>query len=129
MVETLGEGAPSYSMVKKWAAEFKRGRENGGIYMKLSTKHLTILSVLIAMEIILSRFFSVTFWSVSKLSFAFIPLYMAGTYLGPKYAFLAGGIADLLGAILFPIMAYFPGFLHPLIYLVVGKNIVLQKKI
>ncbi len=28
MVETLGEGAPSYSMVKKWAAEFKRGRES-----------------------------------------------------------------------------------------------------
>ncbi|XP_040923305.1 chromobox protein homolog 1b isoform X1 [Toxotes jaculatrix] len=28
MVATLGEGAPSYSMVKKWAAEFKRGRES-----------------------------------------------------------------------------------------------------
>ncbi|XP_041366729.1 uncharacterized protein LOC121381476 [Gigantopelta aegis] len=28
MVVTLGEDAPSYDMVKKWAAEFKRGREN-----------------------------------------------------------------------------------------------------
>ena len=28
MVTTLGEGAPSYSMVKKWAAEFKRGRQS-----------------------------------------------------------------------------------------------------
>ena len=28
MVATLGEHAPSYSMVKKWAAEFKRGRES-----------------------------------------------------------------------------------------------------
>lgn len=28
MVETLGAEAPSYSTVKKWAAEFKRGRES-----------------------------------------------------------------------------------------------------
>ena len=28
MVATLGEDAPSYTIVKKWAAEFKRGRES-----------------------------------------------------------------------------------------------------
>jgi histone-lysine N-methyltransferase SETMAR len=28
MVATLGDQAPSYSMVKKWAAEFKRGRQS-----------------------------------------------------------------------------------------------------
>ena len=28
MLETLGEDVPSYSTVKKWAAEFKRGRQN-----------------------------------------------------------------------------------------------------
>lgn len=28
MVAALGKGAPFYSMVKKWAAEFKRGRES-----------------------------------------------------------------------------------------------------
>lgn len=26
MQETLGDSAPSYAMVKKWCAEFKRGR-------------------------------------------------------------------------------------------------------
>ena len=28
MVVTVGENAPSYSMVKKWDAEFKRGRDS-----------------------------------------------------------------------------------------------------
>lgn len=28
MTETLGESAPSYTTVKKWVAEFKRGRES-----------------------------------------------------------------------------------------------------
>ena len=28
MMNTLGDYAPSYTMVKKWAAEFKRGRES-----------------------------------------------------------------------------------------------------
>ena len=28
LMETLGKESPSYSTVKKWAAEFKRGRES-----------------------------------------------------------------------------------------------------
>ena len=28
MVQTLGEDSPSYSTIKKWAAEFKRGRDS-----------------------------------------------------------------------------------------------------
>ena len=30
-IKTIGDESPSYSTVKKWAAEFRRGRESVGI--------------------------------------------------------------------------------------------------
>lgn len=32
---TRGEGAPSYSTVKKWATELKHGREGWGCYVEM----------------------------------------------------------------------------------------------
>ena len=54
------------------------------------------------------------FWSIStqfgKIGFAFVPLAVCGMLFGPWWAALCGGLADFLGAILFPIGPYFPGF-------------------
>ncbi|MBR3054062.1 MAG: folate family ECF transporter S component, partial [Firmicutes bacterium] len=67
------------------------------------------MAVLIAVEIVLSRFLSISAWN-TKIGFAFVPVVIAAVLLGPVYAGIVGAVVDLLGAVLFPIGAYFPGF-------------------
>lgn len=70
---------------------------------------LALMAVLVAMEIVLSRFLSFAVWNM-KIGFAFVPIVVAALMLGPARAAVVGALADFLGAILFPIGAYFPGF-------------------
>lgn len=74
-----------------------------------NTKKLALMGVLTALEIILSRFLSLNAWNI-KIGFSFVPLVIAAVLLGPVYAAVLGALGDFLGAILFPIGAYFPGF-------------------
>ena len=76
---------------------------------KISVNVLTQVAVLLAMEVVLSRFFSIA-TPVTKFSFAFVPLALCGALFGPVYGGIMGALADLLGAILFPIGPYFPGY-------------------
>lgn len=73
------------------------------------TKNLVILSLLIALEIVLSRFLSINTWNI-KIGFSFVPVVIAAMLFGPVYAGIVAAFGDFLGAILFPIGAYFPGF-------------------
>jgi ECF transporter S component (folate family) len=74
-----------------------------------SVQRLVILGALIAMEVVLSRFVSISTWNI-KIGFAFIPVAAAAILMGPVEAAVCGGLADFLGATLFPIGTYFPGF-------------------
>lgn len=76
---------------------------------RFSTRTLTSMALLIALEIVLSRFLSISAWN-TKIGFAFVPVVVAAILLGPLYAGIVGAAADFLGALLFPIGAYFPGF-------------------
>ncbi len=76
---------------------------------KISVLILAQVAMLLAMEVMLSRFFSIA-TPVTKFSFAFVPLAICGALFGPVYGGIMGGLADLLGAILFPIGPYFPGY-------------------
>ena len=58
---------------------------------------LAQVAVLLAMEVMLSRFFSIA-TPVTKFSFAFVPLAICGALFGPVYGGIMGGLADLLGA-------------------------------
>ena len=70
---------------------------------------VTSLSVLTALEVVLSRFLSFSVWN-QKIGFAFAATAMAGMLFGPIGGAIVGGLADFVGALLFPIGAYFPGF-------------------
>lgn len=76
---------------------------------KFNTKTITTLGLLVAMHIILSRFLSINAWNI-KIGFTFVPVFVAAYLFGPVAAGVVGGLGDFLGAILFPIGPYFPGF-------------------
>jgi len=75
----------------------------------LSTRRMVTISILMAIEIILSRFLYIPN-PIVKFTFAFLPVALMGLLYGPWWAGLAAAVCDLIGALLFPIGAYFPGF-------------------
>lgn len=77
--------------------------------MNKRLKIMVHVAALVAVEIVLSRFCSIT-TQFGKIGFAFAPLAVCGMLFGPWWACLAGGLADFLGALLFPVGPYFPGF-------------------
>lgn len=76
---------------------------------KLSTKDYVLLSLLLGLNIFLSRFLSISAWN-TKISFSFLTLFVSGYFYGPIGGALIGGFGDLIGALAFPIGEYFPGF-------------------
>jgi len=76
---------------------------------KISTQQLVMMAMLIAVNVVLSRFLSISAWNI-KIGFAFVPVVVAAIYMGPVQAALVGALGDFVGAVLFPIGAYFPGF-------------------
>ena len=70
---------------------------------------MVFCAVLVAMEVVLSRFLSFNVWN-QKIGISFVAVAMAGILFGPVGGAVVGGLADFIGAILFPIGTYFPGF-------------------
>jgi ECF transporter S component (folate family) len=77
--------------------------------MKFNIKILCQVALLVAVEIVLNRFASIN-TSSFKIGFSFLPIALCGMLFGPVWAAVAGALADFLGANLFPIGVYFPGF-------------------
>ena len=76
---------------------------------KFSTKKLITLGLLVAMDVVLTRFLSINAWN-TRIGFGFVPLVIAAILYGPLPAGIVGALADFIGAILFPTGPYFPGF-------------------
>lgn len=99
---------------------------------KIKVFELVLFAVMLAAEIILSRFFTVYITQNIKISLAFIPLAIACRRN------LAGGIAvgvlgDFIGAMLFPVGPYFYGFtltaaVNAIIYALILRGDISGKK-
>ncbi len=71
-------------------------------------KMVVTMALMIALEIILHRILSIKLPMV-QFHLGFLPIAALAVLYGP-WAGLAWGIAEFLGALLFPVGAYFPGF-------------------
>lgn len=76
---------------------------------KFDTKSIVVMGTLIAIEIVLARFVSISAWNL-RIGFSFVPVAIAAMLLGPVKAGIVGALSDFIGAVLFPIGPYFPGF-------------------
>lgn len=83
---------------------------------KVDTRKLVNVALLIGLNIVFSRFVSISAWNF-KISFAFATLLVAGYLYGPSEAMIVGGVGDLIGSLLFPIGAY-----NPLLTLTAGLS-------
>lgn len=70
---------------------------------------MVISAILLAMQIVLSRQLSIQ-TSEFKIGFGFVPIVIAAILYGPLGGAIVAGLGDFLGALLFPVGAYFPGF-------------------
>ena len=76
---------------------------------KIPVKLLTYSAMLVALEVVLSRFFSINTIG-QKIGFSFVPVVTAACLFGPVTGAVVYGLGDFIGAILFPIGQYHPGF-------------------
>ncbi|MDO4788625.1 MAG: folate family ECF transporter S component [Johnsonella sp.] len=68
---------------------------------KISTKQLTMMAMLIALSIILTRICKIQIGNSIRIEFGNVPILLAGLFFGPGAGAVAGGAADILGANLF----------------------------
>lgn len=76
---------------------------------KETIKTMTLCGMLIALDVVLTRFLSVN-TPITRIGFSFIPVAAAAYLYGPLGGALVHGLSDVIGALLFPIGPYFPGY-------------------
>ncbi|MCL1830712.1 MAG: 5-formyltetrahydrofolate cyclo-ligase [Oscillospiraceae bacterium] len=76
---------------------------------ELQIRRLTITAMMIALQIVLSRYLAISFLTY-KIGFYFLPMVVVGMLYGPVYSGIAWGLSDIIGALLFPTGPFFFGF-------------------
>lgn len=73
-----------------------------------SLRILIHVSILIALEVTLARVLSIN-TQVIRIGFSFIPIVVCAAAYGPMWAGVAAAMADIIGALLFPMGPFMPG--------------------
>lgn len=89
---------------------------------------LTTLALLIALEVVLSRILSFQQWNM-RFSFGFIPVVVAGIMFGPIAGGTVATLGDIIGANLFPMGPFFPGYTLTALLVGLTYGILLHKKV
>ena len=74
-----------------------------------SNKKLVSLAMLIALQVVLSRLFSINAWNI-RIGLGFIPMLFAALYFGTTESVLVAALADIIGSLAFSTYPYFPGY-------------------
>lgn len=90
-------------------------------------KTMALVGVLLAMQIVLARVLSISLWNL-RIGFSFIPVFIAARKFGPMEAAVVAGLGDFLGAILFPVGPYFPGFTVTAVLMALSNGFFFHKK-
>lgn len=76
---------------------------------RIPLRLITACAMMTALSVVLNRFCSIhtAGWTIG---FAFVPVALTAAVYGPAAGAAVGGLADLVGALLFPFGPYHPGF-------------------
>ena len=77
--------------------------------MKISTRRLAVSALLLALDVLFVRVLALN-TPVMKIGLGFAAIAFCAMAYGPWWAALVSALGDLLGSVLFPTGAYFPGF-------------------
>ena len=85
----------------------ERNPQTNGKSKIFSTQNMVMMAALIAIQIILARFFSIQ-TDTLRVGFESIPVILAGMWLGPLCGAIVAVVADILGTIIQGYGAWFP---------------------
>ncbi len=75
---------------------------------RFSTRALVLAALFAAISIILTRFLVIYLSSSVRISFGMFPIILASLLLGPLAGALTGGVADVLGCVVFSPLGWYP---------------------
>lgn len=78
-------------------------------YMKITTRQLAVSALLVAADVLFARVIALN-TPIMKIGLGFAAIALCAMAYGPWWAAGVAALGDLLGSLLFPTGAYFPGF-------------------